>query len=78
VGGSLVVVHPRVGGAEGERAGRDGDLAARADLGRPVWRGTRQACERQCLRHRLGVLELVLDDHPHDEAALEQRIAIVD
>ena len=39
---------------------------------------TGQARERQRLRHRLGVLELVLDDHPHDEAPLEQRIAVVE
>ena len=76
---SLSYAHGSVG-AEGERACRNGDFAARADLGQLCrWRrGTRQARERQRLRNRLGVLELVLDDHPHDEATVEQWIAIVD
>jgi hypothetical protein len=37
-----------------------------------------QARKRQCLRHRFGVLELVLGHHPDDETLLEQRIAIVE
>ena len=56
----------------------DSHLAARVDLGWPVWLRPGQARKRKRLRHRLGVLELVLDDHPHDESALEQRIAVVE
>ena len=39
---------------------------------------TVEACERERLRHRLAVLELVLHDHPHDEPMLEQRIITVE
>jgi hypothetical protein len=43
-----------------------------------MWWRARQAGKRQGLRHRLCVLELVLNDHSHDEPPLEQRIAVVE
>ena len=73
--GPLVVVGPGLGGAERERAGGNGRFAARSDIWRPL---LGQARERQRLRHRLGVLELMLGDHPDDEAPFKQRIPTVE
>ena len=82
--GPFVVVGPRIRGAERERAAGDDDVAARLDLRRAPRLRPRQARERQRLRHRLGVLELVLDDHADDEfverrfgEACEHRLAHV-
>ena len=65
--GLLVVVRPRIDCAERERTTGDSDLAARLDLGRPLSRRSRQTAKRQRLRHRLGVLQLMLNNHPYDE-----------
>jgi hypothetical protein len=74
----LVVVCPRIRGAQRERTARDENLAARLDLRQPLRRMTVEACERERLRHRLAVLELVLHHHPDDEPMLEQRITTVE
>ena len=76
--GPLVVIGPRIGGAKGEGAAGDDNVAACRDVGRSPHERAGQARKRQCLRHRLGVLELVLDDHRHHETVLEQRIAVVE
>jgi hypothetical protein len=73
----LVVVCPRIRGAQRERTARDENLPARLDLRQPLRRVTVKACERERLRHRLAVLELVLRHHPNDEPVLEKRITTV-
>jgi hypothetical protein len=70
---TLVVVGPRLVGAERERAAADKDVSACRDLRCPRTRPG----EGQRLRHRLAVLELVLRDHSHDEAVAKQWIAVV-
>ena len=67
---SFVVVGPRLVGAQRERPARHEDVAVRVDLGKPIRAG--QAGERERLRHRLDVLELVLRDHADDEVVPRQ------
>jgi hypothetical protein len=78
MGRPLVVVRPGIVGAEGEWALGDEDVAACLDLGRSQWRRAGQRAELERLRHRLDVLELVLGDHPDDEAVSKQRVSVVD
>jgi hypothetical protein len=78
VRGLFVVVRPGIHGPEREETAGNGYVAARPDLRRPLRRRARKTRKRECLRHRLGVLELVPDDHPHHEPRLEQRIAVVE
>ena len=62
---TLVVIGPPVLTTEVERPARDLELAARGHARHPVL--AEPARQRHGLRHRLHVLQLVLDDDPDDE-----------
>ena len=61
----LVVVRPRIAASQREYAGRHDDVAGRFDLREPP--RAEQPRERERLRHRLSVLQLVLRHHVDEE-----------